>query len=80
MIAALLYSLTKKGAKYEWTAECQPAFEAVKLRDMYEPILALPMDTGTYTLDCDTSNYGLRAALFQEQSEIEKVIVYSSRQ
>jgi len=79
MTAAPLYALTKKGAKYEWTAECQRAFEAVKLRLMSEPIIALPMDTGTYTLDCDASNYGLRAVLFQEQSGIEKVIAYSSR-
>ena len=79
MIAALLYSLTKKGAKYEWTAECQPAFEAVKLRDMYEPILALPTDIGTYNRDCDASNYDLGAVLSQEQSGIEKVIAYSSR-
>ena len=40
MIAAPLYDLTKKGAKYEWTAECQRAFEALKLRLMSEPILA----------------------------------------
>ena len=32
--------------------------EHLKLRLMSEPIRALPMDTGTYTLDCDTSNYG----------------------
>ena len=31
------------------------------------------------TLDCDASNYGLRAVLLKEQSGIEKVIVYSSR-
>jgi len=45
MIAAPFYALTKKGAKYEWTAECQRAFEALKLRLTSEPILALPMDT-----------------------------------
>jgi len=79
MIGAPLYALTKKGAKYEWTAERQRAFEAVKLRLMSEPILDVPMDTGTYTLDCDASNYGLRAVMFQEQSGIEKVIAFSSR-
>jgi len=47
----------KKEAKNEWTAECQRAFEVLKLRLMHEPILALPMDTGTYNLDCDASNY-----------------------
>jgi len=79
MIAAPLCALTKKGAKYEWTAECQREFEALNLRLMSEPILVLPMDTGTYTLDCDASNYGLEAVLSQEQSGIEKVIAYSSR-
>jgi len=79
MIAAPLYALTKKGAKYEWTAECQRAFEALKLRLMSEPILAVPMDTGTCTLDCDASGYGLGAVLSQEPSGIEKVIAYSSR-
>ena len=46
---------------------------------MSEPILALHMDTGIYTLDCDASNYGLGAVLSQEQSGIEKVVAYSSR-
>jgi len=46
---------------------------------MSEPILALPMDTGTYTLDCDTSSYGLGAVMSQEQYGVEKVIAYSSR-
>jgi len=78
-LAAPLYALTKKGAKYEWTPECQRAFEALKLRLMSEPILALPIDGGTYTLDCDASNYGLGAVLSQEQSGVEKVIAYSSR-
>ena len=31
---------------------------------MSEPILALPMDEGTYILDCDASNYDLRAVFF----------------
>jgi len=46
---------------------------------MFEPILALPMDTGTYTLDCDANSYGLGAVLSQEQSGIDKVITYVSR-
>ena len=78
-VAAALYALTQKGAKFEWTSDCQRAFEALKLRLMSEPILALPSDRGTFTLDCDASNYGLGAVLSQEQSGIEKVIAYSSR-
>ena len=78
-ITAQLYALTEKGAKYEWTPECQRAFEALKLRLMSEPIVALPMGTGTYTLDCDASSYGLGTVLSQKQSGMETVIAYSSR-
>jgi len=45
---------------------------------MSEPILALPSDRETFTLDCDASNYGLETVLLQMQSEIKKVIAYSS--
>jgi len=79
MIPAPLYAVTEKGIIYERTAECQRAFEALKLRLMSEPILALPMDTGTYTLDCDVSSYGMGAVLSQKQYGIKKVITYSSR-
>jgi len=79
MVAAPLYALTQKGAKYEWTPDSQRAFEVVKLRLMTEPILALPSDKGTFMLDCDATSYGLGAILSQEQTGIEKVIAYSSR-
>jgi len=78
-IAAPLYALTQKGARYKWTPEYHQAFEALKLRLISEPILALPMDEGMYILDCDASNYGLGAVLSQEQSGVERVIAYSSR-
>jgi len=45
---------------------------------MSEPILALPSNIETFTLDCDASNYGLETVLLQMQSEIKKVIAYSS--
>jgi len=65
-VAAALYALTKKGAKYEWTSDCQQAFEALKC----------VQGRGG---DCDASNYGLGAVLSHVQSRIEKVIAYSSR-
>jgi len=63
MVAAPLYALTQKGAKYEWTPDSQRAFEVVKLRLMTEPILALHSDKGTIILDCNATNYGLGAIL-----------------
>ena len=70
-IAAPLYALTKKGVKYEWTPDCQRAFQAPA---HMEPILALQIDKETYILDYDASNYGLAAVLSQEQSGIERVM------
>ena len=51
----------KKGVRFNWTAECQQAFDTLKLRLMTEPILALPNDEGTYVVDTDASAFGLGA-------------------
>ena len=78
-IAAPLFGLMKKGVRFHWTAECQQAFDTLKLRLMTEPILALPNDEGTYVVDTDASDFGLGAVLSQEQFGTEKVIAYASR-
>jgi len=69
----------KKGVRFEWSTECQQAFDTLKLKLMTEPILALPTDEGTYILDADASNFCLGTVLFQEQFGTERVIAYSSR-
>ena len=78
-LAAPLFGLMKKGVRFKWTAECQQAFDTLKLRLMTEPILALPNNEGTYILDTDASNFGLGAVLSQEQFGTERVIAYASR-
>jgi len=78
-IAAPLYELLKKGVRFEWSTECQQAYDTLKLELMTKPILALPTDDGTYMLDADVSNFGLGAVLSQEQFGTERVIAYSSR-
>jgi len=60
--ASPLYTLMRKGVRFEWTAECQEAFEDQKLRLMSGPILAL-LDEKTYILDADASDSGLGAIL-----------------
>jgi hypothetical protein len=37
-----LHKLTEKGRKFEWTNECQTAFEELKNRLVSSPILAHP--------------------------------------
>jgi len=78
-IAAPLYDLMKKGAKFYWSAECQEAFDELKDRLMSGPILALPEDEGIYLLNTDASETGLGAVLFQLQTNGKRVIAYVSQ-
>jgi hypothetical protein len=41
-LAKCLHKLTEKGRKFEWTNECQLAFEELKNRLVSSPILAHP--------------------------------------
>jgi len=79
LIASPLYGLMKKGVDFVWTRKCQEAFEELKQRLISGPILALPVNEGTYILDTDASDIGLGAVLSQQQAQEEKVIAYASR-
>ena len=48
LIAKPLYALTEKDVEFEWTEECQRAFDELKQCLMNGPILALPRDEGQY--------------------------------
>jgi hypothetical protein len=39
-IASPLHKLTRKGKPYEWTEDCQSAFEAIKEKLVSAPVLA----------------------------------------
>src|SRR5215469_4142133 len=66
-IAAPLHDLTKKHAKFVWTADCQNAFEVLKEHLTTAPILTMPVDEGEYRLDTDASAGSLGAVLCQVQ-------------
>ena len=79
VIAAPLFALTKKGARFVWTELCQSAFESIKNRLTSAPVLASPRDGGGYVIDCDASDHGLGAVLQQEIDGELRVIAYASR-
>ena len=60
-----LTNLTRKDVPFEWTAECQTAFDAVKHALTTAPVLAVPDENVRYEVVCDASNFGLGAALLQ---------------
>jgi len=72
-IAAPLYGLLKKGVRFQWSTECQQAFDTLKLRLMTEPILVCqPMTGHTYSM------YMLPISVLGPFCT-ERVIAYSSR-
>jgi hypothetical protein len=56
LLAKCLHKLTEKGRKFEWTNECQTAFEELKNRLVSSPILVHPDFSKKFILDTDASN------------------------
>ena len=80
-----LNHLTKKNVTFEWTDECQQAFEEIKKQMSESPVLAYPKSEGMFILDTDASKYAYAGVLSQMQLnpktgvEEERVIAYASR-
>jgi transposase InsO family protein len=78
-LARPLHALTEKNHRFEWTTQCQTAFDSLKTALTSPPILAVPNDSDQFILDTDASNWAIGAVLSQIQGGGEKVIAYASR-
>ena len=78
-IAAPLTALTEKNRIFRWTEECQTAFEVLKRLLTSAPLLAMPNDVDTFTLDTDASQCAIGGVLSQLQDDVERPIAYASR-
>ena len=65
-LAKPLTELTKKGVKFEWTTECNEAFEELKQRFTSEPILKMPDFHKPFQVECDASLLATGAVLRQQ--------------
>ena len=75
-----LTALTSLKVSFKWSPQCQVAFETLKRRLVSAPVLGYPReDGGQYYLDADACEYGVGAALSQEQGGEEVVIAYTSK-
>ena len=54
-IAKPLNDLLKKDRKFEWTPDCQKAFEELKKQFTEEPVLTMPDHTKPFQIECDAS-------------------------
>jgi len=78
-IAGPLNRLMKKDQAYEWTEDCQEAFDELKTAMTSPPVLALPNDQDTFVLDTDAAEGSIGAVLSQVQDGEEKVVAYAGR-
>ena len=77
-IAAPLKNLTKKGAPFIWSQECENAFTTLKQHLTHAPVLAYPQfdhQASEFSLQTDASAFGIGAVLEQDG----RVIAYASR-
>ena len=75
-----LQRLLEKNIAFEWTQQCQGAFDHLRKCLMTTPILAFPDHSRHFMLDTDASDTGIGAILSQVQDDGgEDVIAYASR-
>ncbi len=77
--AAPLYALKAKNATWDWTVECQNAFDDLKKALQRAPVLMPPDFTKDFKVQTDASDIGLGAVLTQDFDGAEHVIAYASR-
>lgn len=77
-VASPLIALTKKHARFDWSEECQQAFETLKRLLMEAPALTFPDPSLEYTLYTDASGGCIGAVLVQDQGNGEQPIHYLS--
>ena len=79
-IAHSLCAMIRKGARYQWTADCEVAFETLKSKLLTPPILAYPDFDKDFVLETDASKHGLGAILSQRQEDNRlHPVAYASR-
>ncbi|PIK38608.1 Septin-8-A [Apostichopus japonicus] len=69
----------RKDPSWNWTPECQAAFETLVKELSSPPILAFADFSKPFILHIDASGLGLGAALYQTQDGKERVVAYASR-
>lgn len=78
VLASPLNALTQKGALFDWTPDCDDAFQSLKHALTNPPIVAHPKFSLPFLLYTDASHTCIGSVLAQVQNGKEHVIAYSS--
>ena len=65
--------MTKKGAIFKWTTECNNAFKLLKEKLMEEPVLISPQVNKDYVIHCEASKYSYSGILQQMRPGTNKL-------
>ena len=72
-ISKCFNDMTKKGATFKWTAECDAAFRLLKEKLMENPVLINPQVDKDYVIHCDASKYSYSGILQQTRPRTEEL-------
>ena len=77
-IARPLHNLTRKDTVFNWTPECQLAFDTLKSKLASEPVLKHPLHDKPFILETDASGFATGAVLMQDhERNLHPVEFYS---
>ena len=69
--------MTKKGAVFKWTKECDAAFKLLKEKLIEEPMLISPQVNKDYVIHSDVSKYNYSGTLQQTRSGTDELALVS---
>ena len=78
-VARPLNALTSVKRDFEWSEECQRAFDTLKQKITTAPALRMPTDTDPFKIETDGSGVGLGAILTQKQDDHWHPIAFISK-
>ena len=79
-ISKCFNDMTRKGATFKWTSECNAVFKLLKEKLMENPVLISPQVDKDYIIHCDASKYSYSGILQQTRpgtEELAPVAYYS---
>ena len=65
--------MTRKGATFNWTKECDAVFKLLKEKLMEDPVLISPQVDKDYVIHCDASKYSYSGILQQTRPGTEEL-------
>ena len=79
MVLSPLYDLTKAKVQFEWSSDCQDAFDLLKRMLTTPPVLVSPTDKSVFILETDASDIGSGYCLkVSDNANQEFIVGYGS--